>query len=97
MEKPFSRVTTVAVTVILLLLQLVGMSLIGCSSAQPIQLFTPSGYLSYYVLARARAAESVIVVLVYRTHGGPIGALASGGLRTRGRHQLPSRPNDLPE
>lgn len=52
MEKPFSKVTTIAVTVILFL-QLVGMDLIGCSSALPIQLFTPSGYQSYYVLGNS--------------------------------------------
>ncbi len=50
MERPFSKGTTVAVTVFLLFLQIICMDLIGCSSAQPIELFQPSGYQSYFVL-----------------------------------------------
>ncbi|NQT07502.1 hypothetical protein HQ586_00345, partial [Candidatus Bathyarchaeota archaeon] len=45
--------TTVAVTVILLFLQILGTGLIGFSSALPIRLFTPSGYQSYYVLGNS--------------------------------------------
>ena len=52
MGSPFSRVTAVAVTAILLSL-LVRINMIGCASAQPIQLFTPSGYQSYYVLGNS--------------------------------------------
>ena len=67
MEKPFSKVTTATVTVILLFTQLVGTDLIGCSSAQPIQLFTPSGYQSYYVLGNSSMIirEAVDVAMAF--------------------------------